>query len=77
ESLSRYGEIESLRGCTARLIVRREALTQTVSQLLEDLDVQDLTVSDPPVEEVIGRVFEAGAIRERKKSEQQAPAIEP
>ncbi|WP_017300467.1 ABC transporter ATP-binding protein [Nodosilinea nodulosa] len=58
--LSRYGELESLEGCTARLIVRREALTQAVSQLLGDLDVQDLTVSDPPVEEVIGRVFAAG-----------------
>ena len=60
-TFSRYGEIESLEGCTARLIVRREALTQTVSQLLGDLDVQDLTVSDPPVEEVIGRVFAAGS----------------
>ncbi|WOD38682.1 ATP-binding cassette domain-containing protein [Nodosilinea sp. E11] len=59
--LSRYGELESLEGCTARLIVRREALTHTVSQLLGDLDVQDLTVSDPPVEEVIGRVFSAGS----------------
>ncbi len=60
-TFSRYGEIESLEGCTARLIVRREALTQTVGQLLGDLDVQDLTVSDPPVEEVIGRVFAAGS----------------
>lgn len=59
--LSRYGEIESLEGCTARLIVRREDLTRTVGQLLSDLDVQDLTVSDPPVEEVIGRVFAAGS----------------
>lgn len=59
-TLSHYGELESLEGCTARLIVRREELTQTVSQLLGDLDVQDLTVSDPPVEQVIGRVFEAG-----------------
>jgi ABC-2 type transport system ATP-binding protein len=60
-TLGRYGELETLEGCTARLIVRRERLTQTVSQLLSDLDVQDLTVSDPPVEEVIGRVFAAGA----------------
>ncbi|MFQ4139326.1 ATP-binding cassette domain-containing protein [Nodosilinea sp. PGN35] len=60
-TLSRYGELESLEGCTARLIVHRDALTQTVSQLLGDLDVQDLTVSDPPVEEVIGRVFAAGS----------------
>jgi ABC-2 type transport system ATP-binding protein len=60
-TLARYGEVESLEGCTARLIVRREVLTQTVGQLLSDLEVQDLTVSDPPVEEVIGRVFAAGS----------------
>ncbi len=60
-TLGRYGEVESLEGCTARLIVRREDLTQSVSRLLGDLQVQDLTVSDPPVEEVIGRVFEAGS----------------
>ncbi|TVP69152.1 MAG: ATP-binding cassette domain-containing protein [Leptolyngbya sp. LCM1.Bin17] len=63
DALSRYGELEVVDGCTARLIVRRDALTQTVSRILSDLDVQDLTVSDPPVEEVIGRVFQAGVVR--------------
>jgi ABC-2 type transport system ATP-binding protein len=42
--------------------VQREALTRTVSQLLAELDVIDLSVTDPPVEEVIGRVFQAGAV---------------
>lgn len=60
--LSQYGDLESLEGCTASLIVRREELTQTVSRLLTDLEIQDLTVSDPPVEEVIGRVFQAGIV---------------
>jgi len=64
DALSRYGELEVVDGCTARLIVRRDALTQTVGRILSDLDVQDLTVSDPPVEEVIGRVFQAGVVRE-------------
>lgn len=61
-TISRYGEVETLEGCTASLIVRRDALTKTVSQMLTDLDIRDLTVSDPPVEEVIGRVFAAGAV---------------
>ncbi|HIK44710.1 MAG TPA: ATP-binding cassette domain-containing protein [Leptolyngbyaceae cyanobacterium M65_K2018_010] len=60
--LSRYGDLETLEGCTASLIVRRDRLTQTVSRLLTELEVQDLTVSDPPVEEVIGRVFQAGRV---------------
>jgi ABC-2 type transport system ATP-binding protein len=62
EVLARYGELEALEGCTASLIVRRDQLTQTVSRLLSELDIRDLTVSDPPVEEVIGRVFQAGSV---------------
>ena len=60
--LSQYGEVETLEGCTASLIVQRADLTATVSRLLADLPIQDLTVTDPPIEEVIGRVFQAGAI---------------
>jgi ABC-2 type transport system ATP-binding protein len=43
-------------------MVSREALTHTVSQILTDLEVIDLTVTEPPVEEVIGRVFQAGVV---------------
>ena len=60
--LDRYGEVESLDGCSVSLIVQRTALTETVSRILADLPIQDLTVTDPPIEEVIGRVFQAGAI---------------
>ena len=60
--LSRYGEIETLNGCSVSLIVQRAALTQTVARILADFSVQDLTVTDPPIEEVIGRVFQAGAV---------------
>jgi ABC-2 type transport system ATP-binding protein len=31
-----------------------------VAKLLADLEVLDLTVTDPPIEEVIGRVFQGG-----------------
>ncbi|MEM9157126.1 MAG: ABC transporter, partial [Cyanobacteria bacterium P01_F01_bin.33] len=33
-----------------------------VARLLADIDVLDLTVTDPPVEEAIGRVFQTGAV---------------
>lgn len=62
DRLATYGELELLEGCTASLIVHRDKLTRTVSQLLTDFEVQDLTVSDPPIEEVIGRVFSAGQV---------------
>lgn len=60
--LEQYGEIESLTGCQAKLIVRREKLTAAVAGLLAHFNVLDLTVSDPPIEEIIGRVFQEGAI---------------
>lgn len=61
--LSQYGELCEEEGSTlqtARLMVDRQHLTRTISQILADLEVVDLTVTDPPVEEVIGRVFHAG-----------------
>lgn len=60
--LTQFGEVEQIEGCSASLIVRRDALTQTVARLLADLDVKDLTVTDPPIEEIIGRVFEDGVV---------------
>lgn len=62
QRLSNYGEVETLEGQAVRLLVRRENLTETVARVLADLEVQDLTVTDPPIEEVIGRVFQSGKI---------------
>jgi viologen exporter family transport system ATP-binding protein len=58
-TISRFGEVESIDGRVARLLVNREGLTRTVNRLLGELEVTDLTVTDPPIEEVIGRVFDA------------------
>lgn len=62
ETLRRYGEIEALEGRAVRLLVRRERLTDSVARLLADLEVEDLEVSDPPIEELIGRLFHQGAV---------------
>ncbi|MBD2690500.1 ABC transporter ATP-binding protein [Anabaena catenula] len=62
EKLMSYGDIQLLEGRAVRFIVQREALTSTVSQILADLEVIDLTVTEPPVEEVIGRVFKTGFV---------------
>ena len=64
--LSNYGEVETLTGQAVRLLVRRENLTTTVAQILAELEVQDLTVTDPPIEEIIGRVFRSGLTTEVK-----------
>jgi ABC-2 type transport system ATP-binding protein len=54
--------VEAVEGREVRFLVRREGLTSTVSRILAELEVIDLTVTEPPVEEVIGRVFRAGVV---------------
>jgi ABC-2 type transport system ATP-binding protein len=40
----------------------QDSLTSTVSKLLADLDVIDLSIGDPPIDEIIGQVFQAGQV---------------
>jgi ABC-2 type transport system ATP-binding protein len=63
EKLTAYGEVEAVEGCIVRLLVEREQLTRTVAQILAELEVTDLTITDPPIEEVIGRVFLTGTVQ--------------
>ena len=60
EKLADFGEIESIRGQEVRFIIPREDLTATISRILAQLEIQDLSVSDPPIEEIIGRLFQTG-----------------
>lgn len=62
EQLSQYGEIESVEGQQIRFLVPRENLTRTISDLLSQLPVQDLSVNEPPIEEIIGRLFKTGTV---------------
>jgi ABC-2 type transport system ATP-binding protein len=64
EKLKQFGEIETIEGQEVRFIVQRENLTTTISQILAQFEVIDLNINDPPIEEVIGRLFEAGSIAE-------------
>ncbi len=62
EALQRFGEVERVEGRRAHLIVRRREVTGVVAHLLRHLPVMDLTIQDPPIEEIIRRVFaEPGA----------------
>jgi len=55
--LSPYGEVVSREDGAATLRVPRELTARVTGRLLADLAVVDLTVEDPPIEEVIERVF--------------------
>jgi ABC-2 type transport system ATP-binding protein len=62
EKLALYGDLETVEGAMAKFLVPQELLTQTVAKILSDLEVVDLAVTEPPIEEVIGRVLRSGAI---------------
>jgi ABC-2 type transport system ATP-binding protein len=57
-----YGEVVSCADGTATLRVPKANIAQVTERLLADLPVIDLTVADPPLEEVIERVFARGAV---------------
>ena len=58
--LAQFGQIEAIEGQEVRFLVPREQLTPTISRILAQLEVRDLSVSDPPIEEIIGRLFQTG-----------------
>ncbi len=60
ESIGKYGLIEDYTDTFAQLLIPRKALTSSISNILRDLPVTDLEVSDPPIEELIRQLFESG-----------------
>ncbi len=60
--LETYGDIQSQDGRIVGFMIPQDKLTATVSRILTELEVVDLTVTEPPIEEVIGKVFQAGVI---------------
>ncbi len=55
--LMEYGEVVSRDGAHATLRVPKAETSRVTARLLADLQVDDLTVEDPPIEDVIERVF--------------------
>jgi ABC-2 type transport system ATP-binding protein len=62
EVLAQYGEIEMVKGQEVRFLVPREKLTVTIAEILAQLEVLDLSVTEPPIEDVIGRLFRTGVV---------------
>jgi len=56
-NLEKYGDVVSWEEGEVTLRVPREETPRVTSRILADLPVIDLTVEDPPIEEVIERVF--------------------
>ncbi len=63
--LSAYGEVMGRDGGRVTLRVPKAETSRVTARLLADLAVDDLTIEDPPIEDVIERVFASGAPKER------------
>ncbi len=62
EVLAEYGDIDTIEGQQVKYLITRENLTTSISRILAKLPIADLSVSDPPIEEVIGRLFSTDEI---------------
>jgi len=60
--LEEYGQIHEIEGKQVSFVVPREKLTGTISKILANLEVLDLSINEPPIEEIIGRLFSQGSV---------------
>jgi ABC-2 type transport system ATP-binding protein len=56
--LAAYGEVRRIDGQNAELLIARDQTSSITARLLAELPVTDLTIEEPAIEEIIGRVFE-------------------
>ncbi|MDJ0601183.1 MAG: ATP-binding cassette domain-containing protein [Crocosphaera sp.] len=68
EKLAHYGQVETIKGQEVRFLVKQENLTETIAKILAQLEVNDLNVTDPPIEEVVSQIFSRGNVDTVNKS---------
>jgi len=61
--LETFGHVEHAEGTAATLLVPRDELTATLERLLASFEITDLTVTDPPIEKIIGQLFDRGSVQ--------------
>jgi ABC-2 type transport system ATP-binding protein len=62
EAMRKFGEIREVEGMEVRIIVNREEVFEKINEILRSFPVEDFSVTDPPLEEVISRVFSGSEI---------------
>jgi ABC-2 type transport system ATP-binding protein len=60
DDLGRFGEVTSRQGPVAELKVARGRVPDVLGAILDGYTVIDMSVQDPPLDQVIARVFEEG-----------------
>jgi ABC-2 type transport system ATP-binding protein len=69
QQLETFGEVLKLRGHRAELLVPRDETSQVAGRMLAQLPIADVTIEDPPIEDVITRVFEQAAKARAERGE--------
>ncbi len=67
--LEEYGEVVKTRGQRAELLVPRDATSGVAARMLAELPIADVTIEEPPIEQVITRVFEEAARARAERGE--------
>ncbi len=58
--LGQYGEVTGRQGPIADLKVERARVSEVLAAILDRYTIVDMSVQDPPLDQVIARVFEEG-----------------
>jgi ABC-2 type transport system ATP-binding protein len=66
--LSRYGDVLELKEPEVKLRVERNVITDVLSAVLAAHSIEDISVEDPPLEEVIAQVFSQAAAHSADES---------
>ncbi|MBI5303303.1 MAG: ATP-binding cassette domain-containing protein [Chloroflexi bacterium] len=69
QRLENYGEVVKVRGQHAELLIPRDATPNIAARMLAELPIADVTIEEPPIEDVITRVFEQAARARAERGE--------
>lgn len=69
QALEVYGQIVKARAQRAEWLVPRDAISEVTARILAQLPVADVTIEEPPIEDVITRVFEDAAKARAERGE--------
>jgi ABC-2 type transport system ATP-binding protein len=62
DQLASYGNVETVDRQVVRFLVKQENLITMITHILDQLEVIDLNVTDPSIEEIIGNFFQNNSI---------------
>ncbi len=73
DGLEMYGEVTERAGPSASLKVERTRVPEVLGAILERYTVLDMSVQDPPLDQVIAKVFQQAAVHHRDTEAQREP----